>query len=242
MWMAKRCNPMQKEISATSPVCSYFSGEFVHAARDSSLMWCRSVYRIPKHITCPALPRAAVHGTHLNTSELFFPLSLWQTFTFFPFFFFPHWAGFINNTLHSLQGYILNSKLPFNSLSQELAPSREIVLHIFSSLLPYIKKRMENNAVTVNTTREYIHYISGQASNTNFCYSKTLPLRHNQETPLFLWGQCSASCAKSNMASRQAILVFNERTAEVVQLWYVSNTANGLRLLSHMSFLLGIMR
>lgn len=64
----------------------------------------------------------------------------------------------------------------------------------------------------------------------HFSYSKTLPWRHNQETPLFLWGQCSASCAKVNMASRQAILIFNRRTAEAVQLWYLLNTANGLHV------------
>lgn len=56
---------------------------------------------------------------------------------------FFHRAGFINNTLHSLRGYILKSKLPFNfhdSLTQELAPSREIKLLVFSSLLPFEKK------------------------------------------------------------------------------------------------------
>jgi len=47
----------------------------------------------------------------------------------------------------------------------------------------------------------------------HFSYLKTLPWRHNQEIPLFLWGQCSASCAKINMASRQAIQIFSERTA-----------------------------
>lgn len=41
-------------------------------------------------------------------------------FFFFPsgrrlHYFFFHRAGFINNTLHSQQGYILNSKLAFNS-------------------------------------------------------------------------------------------------------------------------------
>lgn len=55
-----------------------------------------------------------------------------------------------------------------------------------------------------------------------FPCSKTLPWRHSQETPLFLWGQCSASCAKINMASRQSILISCEWIAdEAVQLWYL---------------------
>lgn len=35
----------------------------------------------------------------------------------------------------------------------------------------------------------------------HFSFLKTVPWRHRQETPLFLWGQCSASCAKTNIAS-----------------------------------------
>lgn len=60
--------------------------------------------------------------------------------------------------------------------------------------------------------------------------------RHNKETPLFLWGQCSASWAKINMASGRAILNISGPPAEALQ-----NTAHGLHPLSHVSCVLGSM-
>lgn len=152
-------------------------------------------------------------------------------------------AGFINNMLHSLHGYILNSRLPFNS---QITFTRigtfygDQVLHLQQFICNI--KINDVDPATVCTTGEYMHYISGQASNTTFFPNlKSLPWRHNQEIPLFLWGQCSASCAKVNMASRQAILIFTELTAEAVQLWYLLCTVNGLYPLTLMSCTIGSM-
>lgn len=100
----------------------------------------------------------------------------------------------------------------FHLLSQKIgtfgrAGRRDILFFVVccNSNRTSVKQCSHRNSFSFSKHR----YISGQASNTFPIpkkQNKTLSWRHNQETLLFLWGQCSASCAKINMASRRAIL------------------------------------
>lgn len=89
------------------------------------------------------------------------------------------------------------------SLSQELAPSRVITLLVIGTLLPRCKC-----LCCLCTSYPNLVYPNPGKATLHFSDWKTRPWRHNQETLLFLWGQCSASCAKINMAYRQAILMW----------------------------------
>lgn len=64
----------------------------------------------------------------------------------------------------------------------------------------------EINAATVYYTVNICTTSLDKQATLHF-YLKSLPWRHDQDIPLFLWGQCSASCANINVASRQAILI-----------------------------------
>lgn len=92
---------------------------------------------------------------------------------------FPHWAGFINNTLHSLQGYIRNSNFPFNSkftFTRIGTFKGDHATHL-QQFVAILQTNPKNNAATVCTMREYMHYISGQASNTTIFLFKNTSLK-----------------------------------------------------------------
>lgn len=130
-----------------------------------------------------------------------------------------------STTLHSLQDYILNIRLENQHLQGTLDyMSSTLFLAFF-----FLRKRnlhlgVENvwvGALSYRTRQQCCIFPIG---------------RHNQETPLFLWGQCSASWAKINMASGRAILNISGPPAGALQ-----NTAHGLHPLSHVSCILGSM-
>lgn len=180
-----------------------------------------------------------------------------QSLSFFPScllivsFFFLHQAGFINNTLHSQQVYILNSKLPFNSLSRKLAPSIGRSCYSSSAVCCHIRNKRKQKKkqptpmqpLCVLWANICTTSLDKQAT-LQFSYLTTLPWRHDQEIPLFCFfnffffffeGSVQLCVPKSTWLPGRPFRFLSEWTAEAVQLWYLLCALNGLHLLSHIA-------
>ena len=188
-------------------------------------------------------------------SSLFFSTSgnfFFLSFFFFFFFLFVSIFFFFLRLVSSTTRYI-HYKVTFfiqnlHSLSQELAPSREIELLIFSSLLPLFNRKKQKKTKTKNKKQPLcvlcvIICTTSRTSKQHYIFpnEKHLPEGTTRKLHCFFEGSVQLHVPKSTWLPGGPFWSLVSEQLRVSS-FGIYDTANGLRPLSHMFCVFGSMR